>query len=63
MYFVGFSGIWLVFAVYFQTDLGLSPLESGLAVTPFSLGSAVSAWVAGRLVARWGHWVTAPGSR
>jgi EmrB/QacA subfamily drug resistance transporter len=61
VYFVGFSGIWLVFAVYFQTDLGLSPLESGLAVTPFSLGSAVSAWVAGRLVARWGHWVTATG--
>jgi EmrB/QacA subfamily drug resistance transporter len=61
VFFVGFSGIWLVFAVYFQTDLGLSPLESGLAVTPFSLGSAVSAWVAGRLVSRWGHLVTATG--
>jgi EmrB/QacA subfamily drug resistance transporter len=61
VYFCGFSGIWLVFAVYFQTDLGLSPLESGLAVTPFSLGSAVSAWLAGRLVARWGRWVTITG--
>lgn len=61
VYFCGFSGIWLVFAVYFQTDLGLSPLESGLAVTPFSLGSAVSSWVAGRLVARWGQWVTITG--
>jgi EmrB/QacA subfamily drug resistance transporter len=61
VYFCGFSGIWLVFAVYFQTDLGLSPLESGLAVTSFSLGSAVSSWIAGRLVARWGRWVTITG--
>ena len=61
VYFCGFSGIWLVFAVYFQTDLGLSPLESGLAVTPFSLGSAVSSWIAGQLVSRWGRWVTITG--
>jgi EmrB/QacA subfamily drug resistance transporter len=61
VYFCGFAGIWLVFAVYFQSDLGLSPLESGLAVTPFSLGSAVSSWLAGRLVARWGRWVTITG--
>lgn len=61
VYFCGFSGIWLVFAVYFQTDLGLSPLESGLAVTPFSLGSAVSSWLAGRWVARWGRWLTTSG--
>jgi EmrB/QacA subfamily drug resistance transporter len=61
VYFCGFAGIWLVFAVYFQTDLGLSPLESGLAVTPFSLGSAVSSWLAGRLVSRYGRWVTISG--
>jgi len=61
VYFCGFSGLWLVLAVYFQTDVGLSPLESGLAVTSFSLGSAVSSWIAGRLVARWGRWVTIGG--
>ncbi|MGB3439304.1 MAG: MFS transporter [Actinophytocola sp.] len=61
VYFCGFSGIWLVFAIYFQTDLGLTPLESGLAVTPFSLGSAVSAWLAGRLVDRYGRRVTITG--
>jgi len=61
VYFCGFSGIWLVFAVYFQTDLGLTPLESGLAVTPFSLGAAVSSWLAGRLVERHGMWVTITG--
>ncbi|TDV42676.1 EmrB/QacA subfamily drug resistance transporter [Actinophytocola oryzae] len=61
VYFCGFSGIWLIFAVYFQTDLDMTPLESGLMVTPFSAGSAVSSWLAGRLVARWGRWVTVSG--
>ncbi|WP_260194905.1 MFS transporter [Actinophytocola gossypii] len=61
VYFCGFSGIWLVFAVFFQTGLGFSPLESGLAVTPFALGSAVSSWRAGRLVERWGRRLTIAG--
>ncbi|MBM7775357.1 EmrB/QacA subfamily drug resistance transporter [Actinokineospora baliensis] len=60
-YFCGFSGIWLVFAVFFQGGLGYTPLESGLAVTPFALGSAVAAAVAGRLVARWGRVITVCG--
>ncbi|MGH3608210.1 MAG: MFS transporter, partial [Pseudonocardiaceae bacterium] len=61
VYFVGFSGIWLVFALYFQRGLGYTPLQSGLAVTSFALGSAVSAAVAGRLVARYGRWLTVGG--
>jgi MFS family permease len=61
VYFSGFSGIWLVFALFFQTGLGLSPLESGLAVTPLALGSSVSSAVAGRLVDRWARWVTVTG--
>ncbi|MGH3796388.1 MAG: MFS transporter [Pseudonocardiaceae bacterium] len=61
VYFIGFSGIWLVFALYFQHGLGYTPLQSGLAVTPFALGSATSAAVAGRLVARYGRWVTIVG--
>jgi EmrB/QacA subfamily drug resistance transporter len=61
VYFIGFSGIWLVFALYFQHGLGYTPLQSGLAVTPFALGSAVSAAVAGRLVSRYGRWVTVVG--
>ena len=61
MYFVGFSGIWLVFALYFQHGLGYTPLQSGLAVTPFALGGAVSAAVAGRLVHRYGRWLTVVG--
>lgn len=60
-YFCGFSGMWLVFALFFQQGLGYSPLASGLLVTPFALGSAVSAPLAGRAVARWGRQVTLTG--
>ncbi|MEU7407257.1 MFS transporter [Streptomyces sp. NPDC044948] len=58
LYFVGFSGVWLVFALFFQNGLGFSPLMSGLAVTPFAAGSAVAAAVAGRLVERLGRLLT-----
>ncbi|GAA3861831.1 MFS transporter [Saccharothrix violaceirubra] len=61
VYFIGFSGIWLVFAVYFQSALEYSPLESGLAVTPFAVGSAVSALIGGRLVETWGRRLTVTG--
>ena len=61
LYFLGFTGIWLVLALFFQDGLGYSPLRSGLAVTPFALGVAVSAVVAGRLVARVGRWLTVSG--
>ncbi len=58
VYFIGFSGVWLVFALFFQTGLGYTPLQSGLAVTPFALGSAAAAVVAGRLVERYGRKLT-----
>jgi EmrB/QacA subfamily drug resistance transporter len=61
VYFLGYTGIWLVFARFFQSGLGYSPLRSGLAVTPFALGVAVSAVIAGRLVARVGRWLTVSG--
>ncbi|MDN0197880.1 MFS transporter [Streptomyces sp. S.PNR 29] len=58
LYFVGFSGVWLVFALFFQNGLDYSPLQSGLAVTPFAVGSAAAAAVAGRLVGRLGRLLT-----
>lgn len=61
LYFVGFSGIWLVFAFFYQHGLGFSPLRSGLAVTPFAVGSAGAAVVAGRLVDRLGRLLTVCG--
>jgi EmrB/QacA subfamily drug resistance transporter len=60
-YFVGFSGLFMVLALFFQAGLGYSPLHSGLAVTSFALGSSASSAVAGRLVARWGRWMTVIG--
>ncbi|AJP05337.1 major facilitator transporter [Streptomyces cyaneogriseus subsp. noncyanogenus] len=58
LYFVGFSGVWLVLALFFQNGLGYSPLASGLAVTPFAVGSAIAAAAAGRLVGRLGRLLT-----
>jgi len=60
-YFVGFSGIFLVLALYFQLALGYTPLNSGLAVTSFAVGSAVSAFAGGAIVARWGRRLTVCG--
>jgi len=57
-YFCGFSGIWLVLALYLQDGLGFSALQSGLTVTPFAVGSAVASITAGRLVAHFGRRVT-----
>jgi EmrB/QacA subfamily drug resistance transporter len=61
LYFIGFSGIWLVLALFFQVGLGYSPLQSGVAVTPFALGSACAAVVAGRMVQRFGRALTVSG--
>ncbi|RAJ85115.1 EmrB/QacA subfamily drug resistance transporter [Streptomyces sp. PsTaAH-137] len=58
LYFIGFSGVWLVFALYYQHGLDFSPLRSGLAVTPFAVGSASAAVLAGRLVDRFGRRLT-----
>ena len=61
VYFVGFSGIWLVFALYLQLGLGFTPLQSGLSVTAFAVGAAASAVIGGRLVTRWGRRLTVTG--
>ena len=61
VYFIGFTGIWLVLALFFQDGLGYSALRSGLSVTPFALGVAVSAVIAGRLVTRLGRVLTVTG--
>jgi len=60
-YFCGFSGIWLVLALYLQDGLGFSALQSGLTVSPFAVGSAAASVTAGRLIARWGRRVTVSG--
>jgi EmrB/QacA subfamily drug resistance transporter len=61
VYFLGFSGIWLVLALFLQSGLGYTPLQSGLSVTAFALGSSVSAAVGGRLVESYGRRLTVIG--
>jgi EmrB/QacA subfamily drug resistance transporter len=61
VYYIGFTGIPLVLALFLQDGLDYSPLRSGLAVTPFALGVAASAVIAGRLVSRFGRWLTVCG--
>jgi EmrB/QacA subfamily drug resistance transporter len=61
VYFIGFTGIWMVLALFYQDGLGYTPLRSGLSVTPFAIGVAVSAVIAGRLVPRFGRWLTVVG--
>ncbi len=58
IYFLGFTGIFLIISVALQEQFGLSPLQAGLLVTPFAAGSAVASPIAGRLVARIGRKVT-----
>ena len=60
-YFCGFSGLWLVLALYLQDGLGLSALQSGLTVTPFAIGSAIASVTAGRVIIRLGRRVTVVG--
>ncbi|MFN8074534.1 MAG: MFS transporter [Kineosporiaceae bacterium] len=55
VYFAGFTAIFFVLAQYFQSGLGYSALESGLAVTPFAVGSAVASGWGGRIVTRVGR--------
>lgn len=52
IYFAGFTGIFFVLTIFFQDELGYTPLIAGLAVTPFAGGSAVTSAIGGRLVAR-----------
>lgn len=52
LYFTGFTGFFLVLSVYYQEDLGLSPLQAGLLLCPFALGSAITAPLSGRVVSR-----------
>ena len=58
LYFTGFTGAFLVLSVYYQEDLGISPLQAGLLLCPFAVGSSITAPLSGRIVPRIGRWVT-----
>ncbi len=60
-YFVGFTGVFFIYALFLQDGMGYTALQSGLASTPFALGSAVGAWLGGRVITRIGPRLVAAG--
>jgi EmrB/QacA subfamily drug resistance transporter len=60
-YFVGFTGVFFIYAQFLQDGKGYSALQAGLASTPFALGSAVSAGLGGQVVTRVGPKLVAGG--
>ncbi|MCT1460348.1 MFS transporter [Aestuariimicrobium sp. p3-SID1156] len=55
LYFLGYSSVWLLVALYFQQGLGRSALDAGLVGLPAALAGAVMAPLAGRHVHRFGR--------
>ncbi|MEU5716906.1 MFS transporter [Streptomyces sp. NPDC020403] len=55
LYFAGFTSIFFITTLYFQSGLHYSALEAGLAITPFAVGAGASAGLGGRLVHRFGR--------
>jgi len=62
VYFASFTSIFFVIALYWQTGLGFSALDSGFAVLPFSLGAVVGAALSERLSRRLGRGVLVLGT-
>ncbi|HWL02274.1 MAG TPA: MFS transporter [Microbacteriaceae bacterium] len=62
VYFASFTSIFFVIALYWQSGLGFSALESGLAVLPFSIGAVVGAALSERLSRRLGRGVLVLGT-
>lgn len=62
VYFAAFTSIFFVIALYWQSGLGFSALESGLAVLPFSVGAVVGAALSERLSRRLGRGVLVLGT-
>jgi EmrB/QacA subfamily drug resistance transporter len=60
-YFVGFTGVFFIYALFLQDGMGYTALQSGLASTQFALGSAVGAWLGGRVITRIGSRLVAAG--
>jgi EmrB/QacA subfamily drug resistance transporter len=54
-FFPAMAGLPLVLAIYYQTGLGYTALESALGVTAYAVGSAISAPLSGRVVTRVGR--------
>lgn len=54
IYFAGFSSIFFIISVFWQTGLGHSPLHAGLTILPFAIGAMISAPLGPRYVDKLG---------
>lgn len=61
LFFAGFTGLFFIYSLHLQGDLGFGALGAGLAFLPFALGSAVAAAAGGPLVTRYGRPVVVAG--
>jgi EmrB/QacA subfamily drug resistance transporter len=61
LFFCAYTGTPLVLALFLQSGLGFSPLESGLAASTYAVGVTIASPVAGRLLPRLGSRVLVAG--
>jgi EmrB/QacA subfamily drug resistance transporter len=61
-FFAGFTGVFLVIAMFLQQGLNYSPLEAAASTLIFTVGSAAGAIISGRLVHRMGRALVVIGS-
>lgn len=61
LFFAGFTGLFFIYSLHLQDDLGYGALGAGTAFLPFAVGSAAAAAAGGPLVARFGRPVVVAG--
>ncbi len=53
----GWTALFIIYTLYLQQGLGISPLVAGLLQIPLALGSAIASAQSSRLTLRWGRWI------
>ena len=53
----GWTALFIIYTLYLQQGLGISPLVAGLLQIPLALGSAIASAKSSRLTLKWGRWI------
>ena len=53
----GWTALFIIYTLYLQQGLGISPLVAGLLQIPLALGSAIASAQSSRLTMKWGRWI------
>lgn len=62
IFFSGIAGFFMVFAIYLQTGLGFTALQTGLTVAPFSVGVFIASTASAHFAPRFGRRVLSVGA-